>query len=57
MKLLLKRGDSIPIIINSFDDEAKGWADIVDVFLHNPLDDGCLPSVVQATKEKLSNHV
>ena len=45
-KYILKFGDSIPIVINSFDNETKGWADIIDVFIHNLLDNGRLSSVV-----------
>jgi hypothetical protein len=44
----------IPIIINSLDNETKGWADTVDIFIHNPLDYGGLSSIVQAAARQIS---
>ena len=45
---------SIPIIINSLDNKTQCWADTIDVFIHNPLDNSCLPSIVQAAVRRMN---
>ena len=44
----------MPSIIDSLDNEAKGWADTVHVLVHNLLDNGCLSRIVQATVQSIS---
>ena len=41
--------DYTPFIINRLDNEAQCWTDAVYVLAHNPLDYGCLASIVKAT--------
>jgi len=38
----------LPVIINGFNDEAQRWTDAVDVLIHDLLDDGGLPCIVQS---------
>lgn len=44
----------LPIIIDSFDNEAKCWTDAVHIFAHNFLDYGRFPCVVEATASFIS---
>jgi purine nucleoside permease len=39
---------NLPLVVNCFDDEAKSWADSIDVLSHNSLDYCRLPSVIEA---------
>ena len=56
-RCLPRPSESIPIVINSFDNETKGWADVIDVLIHDLLDNGCLSSVVQAAVRKIRRQV
>lgn len=38
----------LPFIINSLDNEAKGRADGIDIFSHDPLDNCGFASIVKA---------
>ena len=38
----------LPLIINRSDNESQGWADSADILLHDLLDDGGFPCIVQA---------
>jgi hypothetical protein len=39
---------NLPHKVNSFDDEAQGWADRSDILVHYPFNDGRLARVVKA---------
>lgn len=39
----------LPFIIDSFNNESKGWADTIDVFPHDSLDYRCLSSIIEPT--------
>lgn len=39
---------NLPLVVNCFDDEAKSWADSINVLSHNSLDYCRLPSVIEA---------
>jgi len=39
----------LPFVVHGLDDEAKGWTDVVDVFIEHPLDYCCLASIIQAS--------
>jgi hypothetical protein len=45
----------LPFIVNRFDNETQSRADSVNIFAHDLLDYGCLPSIIKATTEIVSS--
>lgn len=41
--------EDLPLVVYGLDDEAQGWTDAVDVFIHDSLHDCGLAAIVQTT--------
>lgn len=53
----MSRWNDLPFVIDGPDDEAQGWAHSVYIFVHQPLDDGSLPSIIQSSTVLLALNI
>ena len=47
----------MPLIVDGLDDEAKGGADGVDIFTHNPLHNSRLAGIIETTRTEVRNRL